>query len=76
MQIMVPMNYTEFIDGLTWLVNNKFVPMSRIDDAVRRILRVKFVMGLFEHPLSDYSMSKYLGSQVKHHGTNKQTNNM
>lgn len=65
MQIMVPMNYTEFIDGLTSLVKNKFVPMSRIDDAVRRILRVKFVMGLFEHPLSDYSMSKYLGSQVK-----------
>ncbi|KVH90524.1 Glycoside hydrolase family 3 [Cynara cardunculus var. scolymus] len=42
---------------------NKFIPMSRIDDAVRRILRVKFVMGLFENPLADLSMAKYLGIQ-------------
>lgn len=62
---MVPNNYTEFIDGLTYLVKNNFVPMSRIDDAVKRILRVKFVMGLFENPLADYSMAKYLGSNVR-----------
>lgn len=61
---MVPYNYTEFIDGLTSLVKNKFIPISRIDDAVARILRVKFTMGLFERPLADYSLSKYLGSQV------------
>ncbi|XP_076911229.1 uncharacterized protein LOC143569128 [Bidens hawaiensis] len=61
--IMVPMNYKEFIDGLTYLVKNKFIPMSRIDDAVERILRVKFTMGLFENPLADYSMTKYLGCQ-------------
>ncbi|KAH6829474.1 Glycosyl hydrolase family protein, partial [Perilla frutescens var. hirtella] len=61
--IMVPYNYTEFIDGLTSLVKNNFIPISRIDDAVTRILRVKFTMGLFEHPLADYSLSKYLGSQ-------------
>ncbi|XP_057805203.1 uncharacterized protein LOC131020433 [Salvia miltiorrhiza] len=61
--IMIPYNYTEFIDGLTFLVKNKFISMSRVDDAVKRILRVKFTMGLFEHPLSDYSMSKYLGCE-------------
>ncbi|KAK4392003.1 Beta-glucosidase BoGH3B [Sesamum angolense] len=61
--IMVPFNYTEFIDGLTVLVKSNFISMSRIDDAVKRILRVKFAMGLFEHPLADYSMTKYLGSQ-------------
>ncbi|XP_031102406.1 uncharacterized protein LOC116006245 isoform X2 [Ipomoea triloba] len=61
--VMVPNNYTEFIDGLTFLVKNNFVPMSRIDDAVKRILRVKFVMGLFENPLADYSMANYLGSK-------------
>ena len=27
--------------------------MERIDDAVRRILRVKFELGLFETPLTD-----------------------
>ncbi|CAA3000652.1 lysosomal beta glucosidase-like [Olea europaea subsp. europaea] len=61
--LMIPYNYTEFIDGLTFLVKNNFIPMSRIDDAVKRILRVKFMMGLFENPLADYSMTKYLGSQ-------------
>ncbi|KAK1389767.1 Lysosomal beta glucosidase [Heracleum sosnowskyi] len=59
--IMVPYNYTEFIDGITFLVKGKFISMTRIDDAVRRILRVKFGMGLFENPLADYSMTKYLG---------------
>lgn len=44
---MVPTNYTEFINDLTYLVNSNAIPMSRINDAVRRILRVKFVMGLF-----------------------------
>ncbi|XP_019165994.1 PREDICTED: uncharacterized protein LOC109161886 isoform X3 [Ipomoea nil] len=61
--VMVPYNYTEFIDGLTYLVKNKFVPVSRIDDAVKRILRVKFVMGLFEDPLGDYSLVHHLGSR-------------
>ena len=64
LQIMVPYNYTEFIDGLTSLVKNNFIPISRIDDAVKRILRVKFVMGLFENPLADYSLLNQLGSQV------------
>ncbi|KAL1813383.1 hypothetical protein ACET3Z_023448 [Daucus carota] len=59
--VMVPFNYTEFIDGLSFLVKNDFIPMTRIDDAVERILRVKFVLGLFENPLADYSMAKYLG---------------
>ncbi|KAI7746841.1 LOW QUALITY PROTEIN: hypothetical protein M8C21_017590 [Ambrosia artemisiifolia] len=55
--IMVPYNYTEFIDGLRYLVTNKFIPVSRIDDAVKRILRVEFVMGLFENPYHN-SISK------------------
>ncbi|KAI3743356.1 hypothetical protein L1987_61063 [Smallanthus sonchifolius] len=61
--VMVPFYYREFIDGLTYLVKNKFIPMSRVDDAVQRILRVKFTMGLFENPMADYSMTKYLGCQ-------------
>ncbi|GAV77291.1 Glyco_hydro_3 domain-containing protein/Glyco_hydro_3_C domain-containing protein [Cephalotus follicularis] len=61
--IMVPMNYTEFIDDLTFQVKNNIIPMNRIDDAVRRILRVKFMMGLFENSLADHSLVKQLGSQ-------------
>ncbi|KAL2335118.1 hypothetical protein Fmac_016331 [Flemingia macrophylla] len=61
--VMVPYKYTEFIDGLTTQVKNNLIPMSRIDDAVRRILRVKFIMGLFENPLADNSLANQLGSQ-------------
>jgi beta-glucosidase len=36
--------------------------MSRIDDAVRRILTQKFALGLFEHPLADRSNIDTIGS--------------
>ncbi|RCV05631.1 hypothetical protein SETIT_1G098200v2 [Setaria italica] len=61
--VMIPYRYTEFIDDLTLLVQNGTIPMSRIDDAVRRILRVKFTMGLFEHPYADPSLTGELGKQ-------------
>ena len=61
---MVPFRYTEFIDDLTAQVQNKVIPMSRIDDAVYRILRVKFTMGLFENPYADPSLAGVLGKQV------------
>lgn len=64
LQIMVPDTYVEFIEELTYLVKKKAISMSRIDDAVDRILRVKFIMGLFEYPMSDRTMLKHLGSQV------------
>lgn len=32
-------------------VNEKLIPMSRIDDAVRRVLRLKVRLGLFENPV-------------------------
>jgi len=62
---MVPYNYTVFIDALTRLVNANVIPVSRIDDAVQRILRVKFMMGLFENPLGDRTYLSQLGSQVR-----------
>ena len=40
----------EFCILLKELVNEGKVPMSRIDDAVRRILRAKYRLGLFEKP--------------------------
>lgn len=55
--LMVPHNYTEFPDTLFNLVKSKVIPMSCINDAVRRILRVKFQMGLFENLLADYSFA-------------------
>ncbi|XP_010535771.1 PREDICTED: uncharacterized protein LOC104810970 [Tarenaya hassleriana] len=61
--IMVPYNYTEFIDEITSQVKRKIIPMRRINDAVERILRVKFTMGLFEHPMGDHSLANHLGSK-------------
>jgi beta-glucosidase len=61
--VMVPNNYDTFINTLTNLVNMNVIPMSRINDAVRRILRVKFVMGLFENPLADLSMADQIGKK-------------
>lgn len=64
MQIMGSSNLTELIDDLTSQVKRNLIPMSRIDDAVERILRVKFTMGLFEDPMSDPSLANKLGSKV------------
>lgn len=47
---MVPGNSIKFTKFLKDLVEEGTVSMERIDDAVRRILTVKFEMGLFEHP--------------------------
>ncbi len=59
---MVPYTYQGFIEVLTAAVENGDVPQERIDDAVRRILRVKFEMGLFEEPFGDASLIPEVGS--------------
>jgi beta-glucosidase len=46
---MVPMDYS-FYNLLIEAVQKKEVPMSRIDDAVKRILTLKFNLGLFSNP--------------------------
>ncbi|XP_075498914.1 uncharacterized protein LOC142537246 [Primulina tabacum] len=61
--VLVPYNYSEFITTLTSLVKHKHIPISRIDDAVHRILRVKFVMGLFENPLADLSLASKINTR-------------
>lgn len=61
--VMVPFNFTRYIDDATSLVNKSIISMSRIDDAVSRILRVKFTMGLFENPLADLSFADQLGKK-------------
>jgi len=48
---MVPQNYSQFISTMTTLVQAGTIPQARVDDAVTRILRVKFEMGLFENPM-------------------------
>ncbi|KAM0997022.1 hypothetical protein TB1_006343 [Malus domestica] len=62
--IMIPHNYTFFVKFLTNHVNENRIPMSRIDDAVRRILSLKFMMGLFEKPMGSYEYIPWLGCQA------------
>jgi beta-glucosidase len=57
---MVPLGYS-FSDNLIALVKEKKVPIERIDDAVRRILRVKFELGLFENAMPDKSLLANFG---------------
>lgn len=40
-------------ENLAQLVRSGEVPETAIDEAVRRVLRVKFALGLFEHPYAD-----------------------
>ncbi|RFM31581.1 glycoside hydrolase family 3 N-terminal domain-containing protein [Chitinophaga silvisoli] len=47
---MVPTDFT-FTEALIALAKEGKIPMTRIDDAVRRILRVKYETGLFENPV-------------------------
>lgn len=53
----------DFCTLLKELVVEGRVPMSRIDDAVRRILRLKYRLGLFEKPNTDYKDYPEFGSK-------------
>ena len=57
-------SYVDFVTDLKDLVNSGAVPISRVDDAVRRILRVKFEMGLFDTPQTqtDPALTQAIGS--------------
>ena len=63
--VMLTDQYADYCGKLKELVNEGRVPMSRIDDAVTRILRVKFALGLMEAkrwPLADRNLWKTFGS--------------
>ena len=60
--IMDPYDVT-CCDVIVECVNEGLIPMSRIDDAVRRILRLKARLGLFENPVWDYEYPLYASEQ-------------
>jgi beta-glucosidase len=57
---MVPSDYS-FSDILVRLVRDGAVPQARIDEAVRRILLVKFELGLFDNAMPDASLISRIG---------------
>ncbi len=60
---MVPSDYS-FADNLLALVKEGKVPVSRIDEAVRRILRVKFELGLFENAMPNPALASSVGTNA------------
>jgi beta-glucosidase len=52
---MTPFDYVGWNNGLIQNVESGRVSMKRIDQSVRRILTLKFKLGLFEHPFVDPS---------------------
>lgn len=71
---MVTARYRDFVRNLKELVDEGRVPMARIDDAVTRILRVKFAMGLMDKsrsPMADRKLERSFGS-AEHRRTARQ----
>ncbi len=62
--IMVPYDFKTFITEITRAVEAGDIPMSRIDDAVRRILKVKFWLGLFKNSAAHYDLIPEVGSEA------------
>jgi beta-glucosidase len=60
--VMVPNNYRDFITTMKELVAAGRIPLPRIDDAVRRILRQKVRFGLWAHPFADRRLTAAIGS--------------
>jgi beta-glucosidase len=55
--VMVPFEYKSFTNNVISAVSRGDISMARIDDSVRRILRAKFRLGLFdESPMFDASV--------------------
>jgi len=61
---MVPDTAEEFIEALKKNVESGAVPMTRIDDAVERILRIKTRFGLFDYPYSNRTAINQWGSDA------------
>ncbi|MGE5250101.1 MAG: glycoside hydrolase family 3 protein [Bacteroidota bacterium] len=61
---MVPYDYVRFIQTMEKAVRQGDIRQERINDAVRRILGVKFRLGLFDHPYAEAGMRDLVGSQA------------
>jgi beta-glucosidase len=60
--VMVPIRIREFVTRCKALVATGRIPMARIDDAVRRILRQKVRFKLWERPFADRALTAAVGS--------------
>lgn len=60
--VMLPDRYPAFVATLKSLVQSGRVPQARVDDAVRRVLRQKVALGLWDKPYADRALLPQVGS--------------
>src|SRR6185437_17171698 len=60
--VMVPIHYPDFVTDMKELVAAGRIPMARVDDAVRRILKQKVRFKLWEKPFTDRALTAEIGS--------------
>ncbi|MDX6465330.1 MAG: beta-glucosidase [Gaiellaceae bacterium] len=70
--IMVPDDYVGTINAIVNGVNGGQIPLSRVNDAVTRILNQKFALGLFAQPYTDGTYTAQVGSAA-HRAVARQT---
>ncbi|MBN2618019.1 MAG: glycoside hydrolase family 3 C-terminal domain-containing protein [Spirochaetales bacterium] len=61
--VMLSNGYVEFLSLLKKAVISGKVPQERVDEAVRRILEMKYKLDLFNNPLTDRSLITSIGSK-------------
>ncbi len=57
-------DFNMYVEGVRNGVLSGVIPQARIDDAVRRILRQKFRIGLFDNPFPDLTLISKIGIQA------------
>jgi beta-glucosidase len=53
-----------YVEGVRNGVLSGIIPIERIDDAVRRVLKQKFRIGLFDNPFPDLTLISTIGTQA------------
>jgi beta-glucosidase len=58
--------HAEFLTAMNKALNERSLSMSQLDNAVRDILRVKFMLGLFDHPYTDTTLKNKVFHTKEH----------
>jgi beta-glucosidase len=64
MAMIVGTNHTNFINAVVSGVNSGSIPQTRVDDAVKRILRIKYRLNLFGNPYSNATLRGQIRSDA------------
>jgi len=69
--VMLPYRYNDFYNAMQSLISQGRITIDRVNDAVRRILTIKFRLGLFERPFTNRTLLDSVGNTA-HRGVARQ----